>query len=847
MFKKLLDSISAFPTIPPTKKSFDKQIHLLFIISMRQYIAILLLTVTIALTITGGAFAEKVNNTKPLNIRVVAAIYEPFVMYKDGKLVGFDIDLLNEICKRNAITYTIMVTSFQDMLKHVHEGKADMAVGCIYVTREREEIFHFTEKYLDGGLVLVVPAESSLTTIYNAKHLRLGVKLNATGDQFASKLIRQGYDIEIVRFEDTVESFNALVNGKLDAVLNDYLNSVYLLNKYFSGSIKIAKSNWGDIVYDRKEIAFPVSIHNKELLNIISDSIRELESQKFIDMLYWKWFAVMPPPNVQKRIMFYTGTIVITVLFSFLVFQLYERRKRIHKLQIIETHFRNLINDLNVGVYILQKNRIVLTNFEGARIAGTSLESIMGKMLDDYFDEYSIVGENVSNYSSFYDLDNAVQSHQLVYRAVWKRKDGAIINVLFRIRPVEWMGQQALECVVSDTTELTHLLVQQEQLKGQLLQSQKLEIIGQIAGGIAHDFNNILTVILGYANLVEKSINDKNKDAIEKIIQAGNHAKDIVAKLLTFSRKKTFHASDIHLHSIIHNAVSLLHTALSKHCELSLLLNAYNDTIYGGATEMQQVIMNLVINAAEAMPHGGTITIKTENTTVVNGKSGIIETIPAGDYLLLSVQDTGTGIAPEHLEHIFEPLFTTKEKGSGLGLAIVYGIVKQHKGFIDVMSTDAGTSFYIYLPVKSLEKKIEEKNEHALQVIPGTIIIIDDDENICLLYQEALRIGGVQAKTFTNPKEALLYIDEHIDMVSLVISDVRMPQLPGEEVLEYIKKNYPELPVVMMSGYYDDEMKQQLVRAGAYEVWQKMYNINEIVQKVKSVVNNYGRKNIIRG
>ncbi|MGQ9843916.1 MAG: transporter substrate-binding domain-containing protein [Spirochaetota bacterium] len=814
---------------------------------MKQSITILLATVTIALTIMADAFAQKINNTKPLNIRVVTAIYEPFVMYKDGKLIGFDIDLLNEICKRNVIRYTITVTSFQDMLKQVQEGSADVAVGCIYVTDQRKEVVHFTEKYLDGGLVLVVPADSLLTTIYEAKHLRLGVKLNATGDRYASKLVAQGYDIEIVRFDDTIRSFNALVNNKLDAVLNDYLNSVYLLNKYFSGSIKIAKSNWGDIVYDRKEIAFPVSMHNNELLNIMSDSISKLRSQNFIDMLYWKWFAVMPPPNVQKRIIVYISTIVVTILFSFLVFQLYDRRKRIYKLQLIETYFRNLINDLNVGVYILQKERIVLTNFEGARIAGTSIESLMGTTLDDYFDEYSLLGGNVSHYSSFYDFNNALKSDQLVFRAVWKRKDGTTINILFRIRPVVWMGQQAVECVVSDTTELTQLLVQQEQLKGQLLQSQKLEIIGQIAGGIAHDFNNILTVILGYANLVEKSIDDKNKNAVEKIIQAGNQAKDIVAKLLTFARKKTFHASDINLHSIIHTAVLLLKTALSKHCELALLLHAYNDTIYGDATELQQLIMNLVINAADAMPYGGTITIQTENTTVVDCRQGIIETIPTGDYLLLRIQDTGTGIAPEHLEHIFEPFYTTKEKGSGLGLAIVYGVIKQHKGFIDVMSTDAGTSFYIYLPVKSFEKKIEENNESCLQVTDSTIIIIDDDDNICLLYQEALRLGGMQVKTFTNPKEALSFIDNHSERVALVISDVRMPQLPGQEVLEYIKKTYPGLTVVMMSGYYDDEMKEQLLRAGAYQVWQKMYDINEIVHKVKSVVNNNGQKNIIRG
>lgn len=820
------------------KNYFDNQVRLLFVITMKQCVAIILLTVTIALTITGGTFAEREISTKPLHIRVVTAIYEPFVMYKDGKLTGFDIDLLNEICKKNNITYTLTVTTFQDMLRQVEVGKADMAVGCIYVTEEREQRFNFSESYLDGGLVLVVPANSAVRTVHELGNMTLGVKKNASGDHYAMKLVSQGYDITIVRFEETVDSFKALVNGKLDAVLNDYLNSVYLLNKYFSGSIKITKGNWGDIVYDRKEIAFPVSTKNKELLKHVSDSIRQLESQNFIDMLYWKWFAVMPPPDVPKRMMIYTGAIIATVMLSFMMFQLYNRKKRIQQLKMLETHFRNLINDLNVGVYILQKNVIALTNFEGARIAGASVESITGKTLDDYFDEYSIIGENLSNFNSFYQMNVTLQSLQIVYRAVWKRKDGASINVLFRIRPIVWMGQQAVECVVSDTTDLTHLLLQQEQLKGQLLQSQKLEIIGQIAGGIAHDFNNILTVILGYANLIEKSIDTKNKAAIAKIIEAGNHAKDIVSKLLTFARRKKFQATDVHVHTIIQNAVALLHTALSKNCDVKLLLHAYNDVIAGDATHIQQILMNLIINAAEAMPNGGTITIQTEIVNIAANKTGNVELIPAGQYCSITIHDTGTGISKEELEHIFEPLFTTKEKGSGLGLAIVYGIVKQHKGYIDVESEPgAGTTFTVYLPLKEGKTEISYTSAgNPIESINGNVVIIDDDENICLLYKEALHIAGISAISFTQPQEALNYIDRYNISITLILSDVRMPQISGEEVLEYIKSNHPHLPVVMMSGYYDEGMKEQLLKQGANDVWPKLYQIDDIVKKVKNII-----------
>lgn len=815
---------------------------------MRQFIKIILITIIIALTFVSSIFAEKVNDTKPLNIRVVTAIYEPFVMYKEGKLVGYDIDLLNEICKNKNINYTITVTTFQDMLLQVKNGRADMAIGCIYVTEEREELFNFSESYLEGGLALVVSPQSTVRTVYDLEHMTLGVKKDASGDKYAMSLLKQGYSINVVRFQNTIDSFDALVNGRVDAVLNDFLNSVYLLNKYFAGNIKITKGNWGDIVYDRKKIAFPVAVHNKDLLKIISDSIHELKSQNFTDMLYWKWFAIMPPPDIPKRIIFYASAVVLTILFSFLIVQLYIRKKRIHELQMLESHFRNLINDLNVGVYILQKNKIVLTNYEGARIASASFENIIGKTLDEYFKEYFIKDEISVRYSSFFELQKALQHTHYIKQGVWQRKDNSSLTVLFRIRPVIWMGQQVVECVVNDTTEITHLLTQHEQLKGQLLQSQKLEIIGQIAGGIAHDFNNILTVILGYANLVEKSIDDKHKPAVGKIIQAGSHAKDLVSKLMTFARKKAFNAVELKVHTIIQNAISLLHTAFSKNSEVALSLYAHNDIIMGDPTEIQQVIMNLILNAAEAMPQGGTIIIQTENITLVNEKSGIIETIPAGDYICITVKDTGTGIAPEHLEHIFEPLYTTKENGSGLGLAIVWGIIKQHKGFIDVISIPGtGTSFFIYLPVVKSKILIEKNHDNnELQESNGTVIIIDDDENICTLYQEALEIGEFKAITFTDPKGALKYIDNHSNMIKLVISDVRMPVLSGEDVLAYIKRNHPGIKVIMVSGYYDEIMKEKLLQMGAYDVWPKMFDIHEIVNKVRGVINRYGTENIIR-
>jgi PAS domain S-box-containing protein len=536
--------------------------------------------------------------------------------------------------------------------------------------------------------------------------------------------------------------------------------------------------------------------------------------------------------------MIYTGLVAVSIGITCLLFLHFNKRKKFKELSMIEEHFRDLINDLNVAVYIIQNISIVLTNHEGAHIAGSSIESIIGYPLDYLFSEYTVINDKELHYSSFTDLSNMVQAGPMVYRARWKRKDGTVLDVLFRIRHVQWMGNSALECIVNDTTDINRLLVEREKLKGQLLQSQKLEIVGQITGGIAHDFNNILTVILGYANLLEASVDAKNREAVTKIIEAGNHARDIVSKMLTFARKKVFLEQKMHLHHIIQNGILLLKTALPKSCTVDMQLHATVDTIVGDTTQIQQMLMNLVINASEAMPEGGTINIETTNVTIEHERIGKVETIHAGEYILLSIKDSGIGIAEKDIEHIFEPLFTTKEKGSGFGLSIVYGIVKQHKGYIDVVSIPGkGSTFYIYLPVINKNRveaslKIIDNKKESLPALGGEIVIIDDDANIGSLYKESLHLAGLHAVTFTNAEEMFDYIRTHAITVKLIISDVRMPGISGEQVLEYIKQHYPEIPVVMISGYYDENMRELLIEKGAKDVWEKMYKIDEIKKRL---------------
>ncbi|OGQ96392.1 MAG: hypothetical protein A2521_09245 [Deltaproteobacteria bacterium RIFOXYD12_FULL_57_12] len=394
---------------------------------------------------------------------------------------------------------------------------------------------------------------------------------------------------------------------------------------------------------------------------------------------------------------------------------------------------------------------------------------------------------------------------------------------------------------IQDISEWKKAEEARRMLENQFLQSQKMETVGRLASGVAHDFNNILTVIIGYTGILQKKFEDngQTKEILQIIYDAGGKAAALTRQLLAFSRKQVLAVEPIDLRIVIDQLTKMLRRLLGEDIKLTVLDGDELYYVLADTSQIEQILMNLVVNARDAMPNGGELTIKTENWTTPAGLvDGLHEEIPDGDYVLLSVTDNGTGIPKEIAEQIFEPFFTTKDKGhgTGLGLSTVYGIVKQHKGYISVTSEPGqGTTFNIYLPASMM-------GEHAVFIKTtaggpryGTesILVVDDDETVQLVVTEMLSMLGYTIVTAGDAREALnVFGSRHFD---LMITDLTMPGQTGWELAHEIIKINPDIKIIFMSGYVEiDQARAELFQKSIF--LQKPLAIDTILAAIADIL-----------
>ncbi|HWN10413.1 MAG TPA: PAS domain S-box protein [Pyrinomonadaceae bacterium] len=385
-------------------------------------------------------------------------------------------------------------------------------------------------------------------------------------------------------------------------------------------------------------------------------------------------------------------------------------------------------------------------------------------------------------------------------------------------------------------------LIQREREKAeQLRQAQKMEAVGQLAGGVAHDFNNLLTVITGYSEigLRRMSTSDPMRKSMEEIKKAGDRAASLTRQLLAFSRKQMFQAKVIDLNSVVADMDKLLRRLIGEDIDLVSLLAPSLRKIKADPGQIEQVLMNLVVNARDAMPRGGKLTIETSNVILDQTLKSHPSTTP-GRYLMLSVSDTGVGMDAETRKRIFEPFFTTKEvgKGTGLGLATVYGIVQQSGGNIFVDSElGHGTTFKVYLPVA--DELVTDEVDKKMPEIPrgqGTILLVEDEELVRDLAAELLETTGYEVLTAANGIEALRKCTEYVGQIDLLITDVVMPQMGGRELAERLVELRPHTRVLYMSGYTDDAIVRHGVLDDQMSFIQKPFSLDLFALRVSELL-----------
>ncbi|MBN2712219.1 MAG: response regulator [Planctomycetes bacterium] len=415
-----------------------------------------------------------------------------------------------------------------------------------------------------------------------------------------------------------------------------------------------------------------------------------------------------------------------------------------------------------------------------------------------------------------------------------RHRDGHIIPVDQVIFPVYDSDDNlfAMGTIMRDISE-------QKQIEERLRQKEKMEAIGQLAGGVAHDFNNQLGGILGYAELLSSKLEDlKLRHAAERILQAALRAADLTKQLLAFARKGKFLVVPVDIHSIIDEVISLLEHSIDKKIMLRRDFKAEIPMTMGDPTQLQNVFLNLALNARDAMPKGGTLLFSTELVDLDDTAFGF--DIPADKYIQICVSDSGEGISPEIKKRIFEPFFTTKGqgKGTGLGLAAAYGTVKNHHGAISVYSEIGhGTTFKIYLPWHcEAELNIEPGTEVPLQAGNARVMVVDDEEIIRELASEMLRSVGYKVTTCSCGKEAISHYQDSWQHINLVILDMIMPDLGGRDVFVEMRKINPHVRALLSSGYSINGEAQEILDEGVLGFIQKPFRMNDICRKVNDTL-----------
>ncbi|GIW50766.1 MAG: hypothetical protein KatS3mg081_0121 [Gemmatimonadales bacterium] len=388
-------------------------------------------------------------------------------------------------------------------------------------------------------------------------------------------------------------------------------------------------------------------------------------------------------------------------------------------------------------------------------------------------------------------------------------------------------------------------LTQRAALEAQMREAQKLEAIGRLAGGIAHDFNNLLTVIISSTQLLMDSLEEgPQKQDAREILNAANRAATLTRQLLAFSRRQAVHPETLDPNEVLRNTEKLLRRVIGEEIELSLELKS-SWLIYIDPGQLDQVIMNLVVNARDAMPRGGRLTLSTSDVSVSAVHLAHGSGIPEGDYVLIALKDTGVGMSPDILEHIFEPFFTTKPvgQGTGLGLATVYGIVAQNGGHIRVESQPGkGSTFYLYLPrtqpqAEQPETAPQEKGEREQLAARGaTILVVEDDPGVRGIVKTVLQRGGYRILAFGSPREALETLKREHPEVDLLVSDVVMPGIRGPELHREIARLYPDLPVLYLSGYPGDPTSGEALLPPDAPFIGKPFHPDALAKTVRSIL-----------
>ena len=541
-------------------------------------------------------------------------------------------------------------------------------------------------------------------------------------------------------------------------------------------------------------------------------------------------FVMQTVPSTAVVLLLYIGVLAVTGLGLGAVAA--QHRRADVGLRDAHERLRTVVQSSPLAMYTLDRTGHVLTwNPAAEALYGWRAEEVLGRSAPTASDDSKVEDEWLRERVL---QGQAVKGVELTHR----RKDGSRVNVSLSIAPLHGAGDR-----VAGTLSIAADLTEIRQLEVQYRQSQKLEAIGRLAGGIAHDFNNILTAILGTSDLLLKDLDagSRAREDVEEIRRAGQRAAGLTRQLLVFSRQQVLDPRVLDLNAIVTNAQTMLRRLIGEDVDLRTILAPDLGAVRADAGQLEQVIVNLTVNARDAMPRGGVVTVETANVELDGGYAE--RHIPArpGPYVLLAVSDTGVGMDTATKARLFEPFFTTKGpgKGTGLGLATVYGIVKQNSGYIWAYSElGHGATFKIYLPRAGPAPEPVIRTDVPVAATRGSevVLVVEDEEEVLRLTTRILEDRGYTVLSAAGGDEALGVAERHTTRIDLLVTDVVMPGMSGREVALLLKPSHPEMKVLYLSGYPDASIVHQGLLEPGLAFLQKPFGPDVLAAKVRDVL-----------
>lgn len=510
-----------------------------------------------------------------------------------------------------------------------------------------------------------------------------------------------------------------------------------------------------------------------------------------------------------------------------------EHKQAEEALRESEERYRSLVDNIDIGVTLIRTDHaIVMTNPARAKMFGKSPAELIGRKCFQEFREQQTICDNCP-------VPRAATAGQPAEVDIESVKvDGSRINLRMRVFPI--FGHDG---AVAGHIEIAEDITERVRIEEQLRQAAKMEAVGQLAGGVAHDFNNLLTAILGYSDMLlqEMPETDQARQRVSQIFQGAQRAAHLTRQLLAFSRKQVLDVKQLDVNAVIADLSTMLQRLIGENIELRTVYRPSLGKVVADPGQIEQILINLAVNARDAMQRGGKLTIETDNVFLDAMYARSHPEVRPGPYVTIVVTDTGCGMPPEIQSRVFEPFFTTKEKdkGTGLGLSMVYGIVKQHRGHVTVYSeADRGSTFRLYWPITAGSEAPVEAAPIALerQIGTETLLVVEDEDIVRDLTCEILEMLGYKVLRAGNPEEALKVSTDYEQTIHLLLTDLVMPKMDGSSLFARLSPTRPDMKVVYMSGYTENFIVHHGVLDPGVDFLQKPFTGDILAAKVRSVL-----------